>query len=139
MTTAKYTASKAAIWAGAVLGALATFGVGAAQADSPPQGIAAVVHISSFLKFEPNEVTIPVGGTVEWRNSSIETHTVTDDPAAARDPTHAELPAGAEAFDSGPLKPGQTYRHTFETPGRYRYFCRPHEMHGMSGAVVVAP
>jgi plastocyanin len=131
--------SRAALCAGAVVGALVTLGVGAPRADSLPPGTAAVVHISSFLKFEPNEVTIPVGGTVEWRNSSIETHTVTDDPSAARDPAHAELPPGAQAFDSGPLKPGQTYRHTFDIPGRYRYFCKPHEMHGMFGAVVVTP
>jgi len=64
---------------------------------------------------------------------------VTADPAAAKNPTDAELPPGAQAFDSGPLRPGQVYRHTFSVPGRYRYFCRPHEMHGMTAAVVVIP
>jgi plastocyanin len=124
--------------AGALLGALAALAPCATQADPPAAGTA-VVHISTFLKFEPREITIPIGGTVEWRNSSIETHTVTDNPAAAKDPAHAQLPVGAEAFDSGPLKPGQSYSHTFTVPGRYSYFCRPHEMHGMLGAIVVTP
>jgi len=124
--------------AGALLGALAALAPCATRADPPAAGDA-VVHISTFLKFEPREITIPIGGTVEWRNSSIETHTVTDNPAAAKDPAHAQLPAGAEAFDSGPLKPGQSYSHTFTVPGRYSYFCRPHEMHGMLGAIVVTP
>jgi plastocyanin len=123
---------------GALLAALVALGPSASRAD-PAQATTTVVHISTFLKFEPREVTIPVGATVQWRNSSIETHTVTDDPAAAKDPAHASLPAGAQAFDSGPLKPGQTYSHTFTAPGRYSYFCRPHEAHGMLGAIVVTP
>jgi plastocyanin len=123
--------------AAAFLGALFALAPCATWADPAPA--TTVVRISTFLKFEPKDVTIPVGGTVEWRNSSIETHTVTDDPAAAKDQAHAELPPGAEAFDSGPLKPGQSYRHTFTTPGRYSYFCKPHEMHGMLATVVVTP
>jgi plastocyanin len=123
---------------GALVGALIALGPCATRADPTPAA-STVVHISTFLKFGPQDVTIPVGGTVEWRNSSIETHTVTDDPAEAKDPAHAELPAGAQAFDSGPLKPGQSYSHTFTVPGRYSYFCRPHEMHGMLGAIVVTP
>lgn len=124
------------LYGGALLGALVALGPCAARAEPTPAATT-VIHISTFLKFEPREVTIPLGGTVEWRNSSIETHTVTDDPAAAKDPAHAELPAGAQAFDSGPLKPGQAYSRTFTVPGRYSYFCRPHEMHGMLGAIVV--
>jgi plastocyanin len=89
---------------GALLGAFVALGPFATQADPTPAATT-VVHISTFLKFGPKAVTIPVGGTVEWLNSSIETHTVTDDPAEAKDPAHAELPAGAQAFDSGPLKP----------------------------------
>ncbi len=47
------------------------------------------------------------------------------------------LPVGAKPFNSGNLKPGQAYRHTFTVPGRYRYFCVPHEGAGMIGEVVV--
>jgi len=136
MTT--FLSARARLGGGALLGALVALGPCATLADPAPAATP-VVHISTFLKFEPREVTIPVGGTVEWRNSSIETHTVTDDPAVARDSAHAELPAGAQAFDSGPLKPGQSYGHTFTVPGRYSYFCRPHEMHGMLGDIVVTP
>ena len=32
---------------------------------------------------------------------------------------------------------GATFSHTFETEGTFEYFCRPHKMMGMKGAVVV--
>jgi plastocyanin len=132
-------ALKAPSPAGALIVALVTLGVGPTMAQPAPPDAAAIVHISSFLRFGPAEVTVHVGETVEWRNGSIETHTVTDDPTVARTAADAELPPGAEAFDSGLLRPGQTFRHTFTVAGRYRYFCRPHETHGMVATVLVVP
>ena len=61
------------------------------------------------------------GQTVEWRNRSIEPHTVT-----------------GMGFDSGVLKPGQVFRHTFSAAGRYDYVCKPHHGLGMTGTVVVS-
>ena len=118
---------------------MALVGAGPTKAEPAPTGPAAIVRISSFLKFGPDEVRIHVGDTVEWRNASIETHTVTDDVSVAKNATDADLPAGAQPFDSGPLRPGQVYRHTFSVAGRYRYFCRPHETHGMVATVDVIP
>jgi len=119
--------------------ALAALSAGATRAESAQSDAAAIVRISSLLRFRPDTVTVRAGDTVEWRNASIETHTVTDEPATAKNAADADLPAGAQAFDSGPLRPGEVYRHTFNVPGRYRYFCRPHEAHGMVAVVVVAP
>lgn len=87
--------------------------------------------------FDPKEVTIPVGGTVEWKNTAFFTHTVTFDPAKAEDPSDVKLPAGVAPFDSGKLGGGKTWSHTFTAPGHYQYVCLPHEKHGMIGVVNV--
>jgi len=99
---------------------------------------AQVVEMTSTLRFYPSEVHITVGQAVEWRNRSLFAHTVTDDPAKARNPADSSLPPDAQPF-SAEVGPGQIYRHTFTVPGTYRYFCEPHEGLDMLGRVVVEP
>jgi plastocyanin len=70
---------------------------------------------------------------------SSEVHTVTGDPSLAAVPANVQLPAGAQAFDSGAVQPGSTYTLTFTVPGTYRYVCLPHEGAGMLGTVIVNP
>ena len=94
--------------------------------DGPAYGpksanAAVAVTLTSGLRFDPKEVSIKAGQTVEWRNKSIETHTVT-----------------GMGFDSGELKPGMVFTHTFTAPGRYDYVCKPHHGLGMTGTVVVS-
>ncbi|WP_280536217.1 plastocyanin/azurin family copper-binding protein [Halopenitus sp. POP-27] len=97
--------------------------------------------------FRPQEVTIAVGESVTWRNTSARTHTVTayedaipedteffatggyDDEATARDAWWSDR--------GGALENGDEFTHTFEVPGRYDYVCIPHEQAGMIGAVIV--
>jgi plastocyanin len=76
---------------------------------------------------------------VEWRNTSLITHTVTDDPKLAKRSDDAVLPAGAAAFDSGDIPGGQIYTQSFDVPGTYRYFCTRHEGGGMVATVIVRP
>jgi plastocyanin len=76
---------------------------------------------------------------VEWRNTSLLTHTVTDDPNLAKRSEDSMLPAGAAAFNSGDISAGEVYTRTFNVPGTYRYFCTHHEGGGMVGTVVVRP
>ncbi len=97
------------------------------------------VELTSDLTFRPAKVTIPKGGTVEWRNISEYVHTITADPGKAADPADVALPVGAQPFNSGPLRPGDTYRHTFSVPGQYKYFCIPHETSGMVAEITVEP
>ena len=87
--------------------------------------------------FEPAAVHIKVGDTVEWTNHAIIEHTVTCDPAKARDSKSVALPSGVSVFDSGEFGSEQTFRHQFTSPGRYRYFCILHEDMGMVGEVIV--
>lgn len=98
-----------------------------------------VVEMTDQLKFDPAEVTIHIGDTVVWRNTSVLIHTVTDDASKAVRPEDAGLPKGAKPWNSGQLKPGGSFSRTFTVPGEYRYFCIPHEAAGMKGALRVLP
>jgi plastocyanin len=98
------------------------------------------IHIVQMLdghRFEPAQVRINVGDSIEWRNNSREPHTVTADPEMAADPAHVAVPEGADPFDSGEIAPGDSFVLTFDQPGIYHYICLPHEEHGMTGTIVV--
>ena len=126
---------------GAILALLvfAACGLGGPAYGPPPADAAAVITMTNFLNFAPDAMTIRAGETIEWRNRSLFTHTVTADPALAADPADVELPPDGGSFNSGPVVAGQTYRHRFNVPGTYRYVCRPHEGYGMMGTIVVRP
>ena len=82
----------------------------------------------------PAVVWLESGGSVTWEMSGG-SHSVT-----AYHPSNdrtLRIPQAAEAFDSDVLAAGETYERTFETPGVYNYFCRPHEGLGMVGLVIV--
>lgn len=97
------------------------------------------VTMTNQLRFEPASVTIEAGDAVMFDNTSMLMHTVTADPDEATIAGSVRLPEGARPFDSGRLKPGQTFRHTFTTPGHYSYFCQPHEGAKMRGEIIVRP
>jgi plastocyanin len=85
----------------------------------------------------PMKATVKVGQTVEWVNNAKTLHSVTADPDSAQKPGDISLPAGAKPFDSGFMKPGDTFDYTFTVPGTYKYLCLPHEKDGMIGIIVV--
>lgn len=95
-----------------------------------------------YSRFDPEELTVPVGDTVTWGFASGE-HNVSCRPG---DSDAVELPDGAEPFASyGPdesprrsrVPRGETYEHTFDVSGRYVYVCIPHVHDGMVGTVHV--
>jgi len=73
--------------------------------------------------FNPATVNIRAGQTVEWRNTSIIGHTVTDNPPAAANAADSTLPPGAIPFSSGDIPAGKIFAYKFTVPGTYRYFC----------------
>ena len=107
------------------------------QNGGGPAGVETTVRMTNSLKYVPEEVTVRAGQTVVWTNTSSMFHTVTADPVLAKDRSHAQLPEGAGPFDSGNIAPGEAFRHTFEVPGTYVYFCIPHEAVGMVGRIIV--
>ena len=85
------------------------------------------------LMFSPASVTIPVGGTVRWRNTGSIPHTVTSGTGSAASANPGAL------FDDQWFGPGATFEFTFTTAGTQPYFCRFHEFMNMKGTVVVTP
>jgi plastocyanin len=84
--------------------------------------------------FTPAVVWVESGSTVEWTVSGG-AHSVT-----AYHPNNdrsMRMPEGGASFDSGVLESGETFEHTFETPGVFNYYCTPHEGLGMVGLVIV--
>jgi plastocyanin len=80
------------------------------------------VLIQNF-SFKPAHITIKRGTKVTWINKDMTKHTAT---------------ASNGAFDSGILRPGQSYSHTFKTAGRTNnYHCEIHPF--MRGSVTVTP
>jgi plastocyanin len=80
------------------------------------------VNIINF-GYDPQQLNVPVGATVVWRNSDPDPHSATGD---------------AGEWDTGVLEQGQTANFTFATAGTYSYFCTVHpEMGGV--ITVVGP
>jgi plastocyanin len=72
------------------------------------------------MAFSPQRLTATPGATIAWTNRDQVAHTVTADDGS---------------WDSGPIEPGATWRHTFDTPGTFAFHCSPHPY--MTGAVVI--
>lgn len=85
-----------------------------------PSGTVMVQLAEHF--FSPSLVTVKVGTTVVWVDVGQQSHDV-----HARD----------GSFNSPPLGPGNTFTYTFTKPGKYPYYCVPHEGDGMFGEVDV--
>lgn len=93
---------------------------------------AATVHVTvgGGPFFDPNDVTIQPGDTVEWDWDSTdpEGHTVTSGANGT----------GDGMFDSGVHSGSYTFSFTFPNVGDFNYFCIPHFPMGMTGVVHVS-
>lgn len=98
--------------------------------------------------FTPETITVTVGETVVWQNTSSRGHTVTayegGIPADAAYFATGDFESESDARaawngggDDGMLGPGASFSHQFDVAGRYDYVCLPHERGGMIGTVVV--
>jgi plastocyanin len=74
------------------------------------------------LVFEPEEVQVEPGGTVEWVWESG---------------GHNVVPESGEWGHEEIAGPGTTYSHTFEEAASFEYVCEPHAGAGMVGSVTV--
>lgn len=88
---------------------------GNAPAPSGEAVRAAKVRIIEFF-YDPDPVTIQVGGKVIWQNEDSDPHTATADD---------------DSFDTGTIEEGKIKSETFKDAGTYTYFCEIHpKMHG---------
>jgi plastocyanin len=84
----------------------------------------------AHVDYSPRSVEVQLGDTVTWHFDGPDTnHSVTADPGQS------------DSFDSDPGNaspihaPADTFSHTFNTPGKFTYFCKVHA--SMHGTVVV--
>ena len=128
--SAKQVASLTTLWALALLVLFLLMSAATAGAQSQE---AVTVSIRDFY-FEPSQLVIEPGTTVQWVNEGTTQHTV-----------FATSPAGT--FLSGALNPGESFTHTFPQrfprpspdrstvqPGTFRYICKIHPE--MKGSVI---
>jgi FtsP/CotA-like multicopper oxidase with cupredoxin domain len=73
-------------------------------------------------RFDPKSLTVKAGTTVTWINKGADWHSV-----AAFD----------GSFESDQVSPGETFSHTFTTPGIYKFICKHHGRQGMIGQITV--
>jgi plastocyanin len=74
------------------------------------------VVVMKGFQFDPAELTVNTGETVEWKNEDMVPHTVT---------------AESGSFRSGSIAPGKSWTYTATKAGTFSYICTPHpNMHG---------
>jgi plastocyanin len=95
------------------------FGRRAKAAGGEGTGAGTAVEMRA-MAFAPARIEVTAGTTLVWTNRDQLAHTVTADDGA---------------WDSGPIAPGGTWRHSFAQPGTYPFHCTPHPF--MTGVVVV--
>lgn len=88
-----------------------------------PQG--AGTQKDGQIYFDPAVTQVSVGTTVVWENADSVVHTVTSG--------NSEGPSGT--FDSGMINAGDSFKFTFNSPGKEDYFCMVHPW--MTGSVEV--
>lgn len=94
------------------------------QAITGPTQAVTIMKTSSGYAFNPDMLTVAVGTTVIWTNSTTAPHTVTSDDG--------------KTFDSGasnPISSGSTFSFKFTKPGTYKYHCQVHP--SMMATIVV--
>ena len=73
------------------------------------------------MAFAPSSVHVHVGDSVQFQNKDIVPHTAT-----------SKVPDG---FDSGMIKPGETWMVVLKAPGKFHFACQFHTE--MTGEIVV--
>jgi len=98
---------------------MAPFGLEAATVE---------VQMTSGLRFVPADVTINVGDTIQWSNSSGITHTTTSGTNCT-----------ADGLWNQTVSSGQTFERAFTEAGVFPYFCAVafHCQSGMVGTITV--
>jgi len=101
----------AAAAAAALLAAHPSANADTSSASAAPAASATPVAIAiKDFAFVPASVSIPVEGSVTWKNLDQASHTATD----------------SGVFDSGNLDTGQSFTFTFKKAGTYHYVCSYH-------------
>ena len=91
---------------------------------------------STIYCFAPSSVTVSVGDTVRWVDTSHSPHTVTRcDPAVC--PGTGGGTGTDTSFTRGDIGADQDFTYTFSGAGTYVYFCEIHGYSDMHGTITV--
>jgi len=119
---------------------LAACGQATIDTTAPTLGTEYQVEIFN-TSYEPGEIRISAGDTVTWINrDNMNTHTITSFYNYRENNTEYNVIGGT--WDSGDLKPGDTFSRAFEQTGIFEYVSLPlYHYHffagGLSGKVIV--
>jgi plastocyanin len=107
----------------AVVSSLAGCAGGGVQIPDPVEGTTDV--IIDDLAFEPKNVTINVGESVRWINAEgglvpIPHSSTSGDPSDDNE---------GDVWDSGTIRPGDSFTRQFNEEGVFEYFCTFHAQH----------
>lgn len=101
---------------------------GDGDGEAMTDGNGATVVTMVDTAFEPRQLTIEPGDTVEWVNED----------GFAHDVTATQFHESAEDWDfAGDVAGGERTSHTFESAGAYEYYCTIHGKDSMCGVVLV--
>jgi halocyanin-like protein len=78
---------------------------------------------NGYNAFAPAAVKVSTGTTVVWEWTGKGRHNV--------------VAKNADFRSNMLTREGETFEHTFDEPGTYKYYCSPHRSLGMKGVVVV--
>jgi aldose sugar dehydrogenase len=90
--------------------------------------------------FSPSDINIKVGDTIKWTNNDPVIHTIVEGSPSLTSSASTIRPESSNAgmgFQSGLLKQGMTFKHSFDRPGTFNYYCSVHPT--MVGKVIVVP
>jgi len=113
------------LWVFSLNGSMGPVAAPPAPAAQVPEAARSVTAVAiADFSFTPGVfgVAVPPGTTITWTNQGPTVHTTTSDN---------------QVWDSGDLAVGQSYSFTFQDPGVYWYFCRPHPW--MRGTISIDP
>lgn len=86
------------------------------------------------LVFSPSSLKISSGETVTFVNNKGFPHNVVFD--------EDEVPSGVKVDDLNHEEymnaPGESFSKTFKAPGKYSFYCEPHQGAGMKGSITVS-
>lgn len=93
---------------------------GGTTTTGSPVSIVNGASVLTTTAYNPNPISVSVGGTVTWTNNDRTTHTSSADGGG---------------WNSGNIAPGASFSHTFPAAGSFPYHCAIHP--GMVGVVNV--
>ncbi len=95
------------------------------QESASPTSAAPTTQITiRLLAFLPEELSVPRGTEVRWRQEDPGAHTVTSGTVQDGAASSTERPDGR--FDSGEIPSGANFSFTFSETGTFLYYCSLH-------------